>query len=100
VAGDRVCLDALAHSVDEALAAVGFTHEVRAFNPHLTLARVPDDLPPADAARIGPLVQALGLPAAGALAMERFSLIRSVLQRGGARYSNLSSWTLGGRSEG
>jgi 2'-5' RNA ligase len=100
VAGDRACLDALAHSVDEALAAVGFTREDRGFNPHLTLARVPDDLPPADVARIGPAVQALGRPSAGAFALERLSLMRSVLQRGGARYSEQDSWALAGWSTG
>jgi 2'-5' RNA ligase len=99
VAGDRACLSALARSVDEALAGVGFAREARPFNPHLTLARVPEDLSPADAARIAPAVQALGGLSAAAFRLERLSLMQSVLGPGGAEYTELDSWTFRGPSE-
>ena len=85
--------------MDEALAGVGFAREARPFNPHLTLARVPEDLSPSDAAHIAPAVQALGGHSAAAFRVERLSLMRSVLGSGGAQYTEHDFWTITGPSE-
>ena len=99
IEGDLSALAAVQRAVDEALAGLGFARETRPFSPHLTLARVPDNLPAAEAERIAPAVEGLSRPHAAPLHVESFALMRSELGRGGARYTQLASWPLGRPSE-
>jgi 2'-5' RNA ligase len=92
--GDLTALAGLAAAVDRALAPAGFPPESRAFRPHLTLARVPERLPVEDAQRILPAVAGLELSAVAALEVDAYTLVRSELGPGGARYTSLQSWPL------
>lgn len=87
----------LAGRVDDALAALGFTREVRPFSPHITLGRV--RLP----GRIPALTEALRGAASrgfGGLRVVRVSLMRSELSPRGARYTELAAASLGGAGGG
>jgi RNA 2',3'-cyclic 3'-phosphodiesterase len=95
VEGDAPALVALAGAIDAALAADGFAREARPLSPHLTLARVPDRLPPSEAERIAPAAHALRAAAVPPFTVERIALMRSELGRGGARYTALREWRLG-----
>ena len=87
----------LAGRVDDALAALGFSREVRPFSPHITLGRV--RLP----GRIPALTEALRGAASrgfGGLRVVRVSLMRSELSPRGARYTELAAASLGGAGGG
>jgi 2'-5' RNA ligase len=96
VEGDRPLLIELFDVVERALHHVGFTPERRAFNPHLTLARVPDQMPAAEAARIVPVLEHRSWKAAESHSVDSVSLMRSDLGAGGARYTALGTWRFGG----
>ena len=88
VSGDTVALAQLQTQVEREISPLGYPAEKRAFSPHLTLARVPDDAGRDVAA---PLEQALAsarTPNASMRATE-VSLMRSELQRSGAVYTQL-----------
>jgi 2'-5' RNA ligase len=95
--GDLAALDRLHGAVERALRPAGFPSEGRPFRAHLTLARVPDGLPAAEAARIVPALAGLNA-AAPPFTVESFALLRSELGPGGARYTALHSWPLSDRS--
>ena len=82
-------LTAVREGIAAQLAAAGFTID-RRFDPHLTLARVRDGATGAERAAIGAAVQALPRPAPAPFAVTQISVMRSVLQRGGAVYSALA----------
>jgi RNA 2',3'-cyclic 3'-phosphodiesterase len=85
---DAPGLEALALHVREELAAAGFEVEERPFRAHLTLAR---------ARRGGRLPRGLAEEYQGPTArwtVDRLVLMRSRLQRGGARYSIEAAWRL------
>jgi 2'-5' RNA ligase len=100
LAGELDGLAALQQRVEERLGAVGFAREGREFRPHLTLARVPDDLPPAEAERVGPAVERLRTRPAQPFRVEAIVLMQSRLGPGGARYTVLETWPLGETSAG
>jgi 2'-5' RNA ligase len=93
-------LAALQRRVDEQLAAVGFAPEGRDFRPHLTLARVPEDLPPTEAERIVPAVERLHARRPQPFRVEAIALLQSRLGPGGARYTVRETWRLGETSAG
>jgi RNA 2',3'-cyclic 3'-phosphodiesterase len=83
----------LAGRVDEALTALGFAREGRAFSPHVTLGRVRQPR------RDPSLTEALRDAARsqfGRIRVTGASLMRSELSPRGARYSELASVSLGG----
>lgn len=85
-------LSLLAKHVDDALAALGFEREARAYSPHVTLGRVRTPrLDPSLAAAI----QAGDQREFGLVRVERLALMRSDLSPRGARYSSLGSWSIG-----
>jgi 2'-5' RNA ligase len=96
VEGDRPHLIELFDAVERALHRAGFTPERQAFNPHLTLARVPDQMPTAEAARIVPVLEHRAWKAAEPHSVDSISLMRSELGAGGARYTALGAWRLDG----
>jgi RNA 2',3'-cyclic 3'-phosphodiesterase len=88
--GDLDRLGALASAVEGALSPLGFPTEARAFNPHLTLARVPDDFPASARRELSSQVERLSAPRVAAMSVQGLSLMRSHLGRGGARYERLA----------
>ncbi|MGD9892226.1 MAG: 2'-5' RNA ligase family protein, partial [Dehalococcoidia bacterium] len=94
--GDRPHLHELVDAVERSLHRIGVAPEQRAFNPHLTLARVSDQLPAAEAARIVPVLAARWWQATESLSFDSISLVRSELGAGGARYTALGTWRLDG----
>ena len=89
--GGTAPLGALAASVEDALAHLGFPREDRPFSPHITLARVREPR------RSPELAEALGVASGrrfGQVAVPDIALMRSDLSPRGARYSTLASIAL------
>jgi 2'-5' RNA ligase len=97
VQGDIEPLRQLARRVDEGLAGAGFGREKQPYRPHLTLARVPDDMPPDLRKELGPRVTAVRAPRPGPHRFASLSLMRSHIERGGARYERVRSYRLSDR---
>ena len=94
VGGQTEALAALAADIDAALAPLGFKPEARAYNPHLTLARVRDDVPPHERARLHAILSHTASPAPVLFIATSFSLMESKLQRGGAVYRQVAGFPL------
>jgi 2'-5' RNA ligase len=90
--GDIEALAALAARVDEAMGGEGFERERRPFAGHLTLARVPDDAPSEERARLDALIKAFEPGPLPSMRLSELSLIRSILGREGARYERLAAF--------
>ena len=95
--GQIESLVTLAAAIDAALEPLGFKTETRAFNPHLTLARVRDDVAPDDRARIHDVVTRVVPPSLPTFPATAFSLMESKLQRGGAVYRQVAVFPLEAR---
>jgi 2'-5' RNA ligase len=95
-AADRERLQRLAERVEARLAAAGFPREDR-FQPHLTLARVPDDTGRDQRAFIAAAVARLAAPRPAPLRVDHISLMQSHLGPGGARYERLAAFPREGR---
>jgi 2'-5' RNA ligase len=91
VRGDLKQLEALAGAVDAACATLGVPRAPRGFNPHLTLARVPDTtvLRPQDVRPAIGRIETLQCPP---LTVRHVSLMRSHLGPGGARYERVAAF--------
>jgi 2'-5' RNA ligase len=98
VDGDTTALSALAGWVDAACAEIGFEAERRPFAPHLTLARGREDGAIAVDQTLVSRLQAMQVPALPPFMVERVSLMRSHLERGGARYERIASWPQAGQA--
>lgn len=100
LAGDLAGLEALQGSVERALGPLGFPPEKRGFSPHLTLGRVRREASPSEARALGGLVTRcaadLGEAPLARWTAESVSLVRSELDRAGARYTRLFDAPLGG----
>jgi 2'-5' RNA ligase len=92
LAGDVEELAALAETVEEALKPLGFPRESRPFAPHLTLARVPDEMGVEERSRLADLIAAYKLPAMPSLSVTEVSLMQSFLLPGGARYEQRAAF--------
>jgi 2'-5' RNA ligase len=89
---------ALQQKVEEEAAKLGFAKEERAFNPHLTLARIRETATPQEKHLIGEVVKTAAAPG-NKLFTTRFmvnevSLMRSQLSPHGARYTRLAAFPL------
>ena len=93
VAGEREALAHLQERVEGGLERLGFPREQRAFSPHLTLARVPPELIASQGPRIREALAAVTVPEVRQ-AVAEVSLMRSILQRGGAAYERVAAWPL------
>jgi len=91
IEGDLVALRGLHARLDAELAELGFARELRAFSPHLTLARVPDDAPANAGASLAAALRTEQLPSVSPCQVRELVLIRSQLGRGGAVYSRLAA---------
>lgn len=86
----------LAREVDEAMAALGFERERRAFTPHLTIGRVKDG------ASVQPAMKALHTfreTLFGSIMVKEIHLMRSTLKPSGAVYTELAGFPLSSGQE-
>jgi 2'-5' RNA ligase len=92
----------LAHTIDEACAALGIDREDRQFSPHLTLARSGSGSPRPKKhehatralQRLAERITAMPAPEFGTMHAEEFFLYESKLSSGGAVYSKLKDFPL------
>jgi len=92
--GFRGAVDKLAQlqkSVESKLAPLGFAPESRRFTPHLTLARLRNQVSPDERQRFGQLITGTAFEADCAIEVAAISLIRSQLTREGAIYTRINS---------
>lgn len=92
VVGDVDKLVILQQAVDTALSPLGFVKENRAFVPHLTLARLRDDMPPQVRQSFGQRFLAAKLESLPLHKVESLNLMKSQLTPGGAIYSRIESY--------
>jgi RNA 2',3'-cyclic 3'-phosphodiesterase len=88
---------ALKHLRDRVLEAArgaGLAFSRERFHPHVTLARLPQSLPPEDLERLRRYVVAHASFTAGPFPADRFVLYRSHLGRSGAVYEEMASYPL------
>lgn len=83
----------IARRIESEIGYLGFEREKRRFRAHLTLARVKR---PIDGATAGRLADMPSLPDGTVDRVDRFVLMRSVLQRSGAVYSEVAAFGLEG----
>ena len=94
VDGDTEALADLAGRIEDAMEPLGFARERRAFNAHLTLARVRDDASPVERERIFDALAAFSAVAMPSFRATEVSLMRSTLGPGGATYDALARFAL------
>ncbi|MBC7234590.1 MAG: RNA 2',3'-cyclic phosphodiesterase [Chloroflexi bacterium] len=87
-------LQALQRAIEDQLASLGFAREKRAFQPHLTLARIHQRATRSEAQQLGQATMACDIPAEATMRVERVSVIRSDLKPGGAVYTPLHTTRL------
>jgi len=88
--GDTEGLARLAAGVDVALAPLGFARERRPLAAHLTLARVPDEMPVPERREVARLVESYHPRPMPSMTLTHVALMRSMLARGGAVYERLA----------
>ena len=76
------------------MASQGFPAEARAFQPHLTLARVRERLTPAERDRLNEALQSVEAAPHGTFPVDAVSLVESTLKPSGAAYRTLSRMPL------
>ncbi len=87
-------LELLHHDVEGACDAGGYGLDARAFRPHITIARVRDGMKSADARALASAARAVRY--AGTHRVAALSIVESVLEPGGPRYTQVASIPLGG----
>ncbi len=96
ISGEVDKLKQLQQNLEVSLAALGFTPESRPFVPHLTLARMRDQVNPDQRQSMGQLIANTSFKTTtNNIKVESISLMRSQLTREGAIYSQISSARLG-----
>jgi len=92
VVGEVDKLVILQQAVDTALSPFGFVKENRAFVPHLTLARLRDDMPARVRQSFGQRFLATKLESLPLYKVGSLNLMKSQLTPGGAIYSRIESY--------
>jgi 2'-5' RNA ligase len=92
IAGNSMRLTQLATRIEDWLASAGFPRERRAFAPHLTLGRLPEDATPEARRRVAELTTSLTVPKPPPFTISAVSLMRSQIMAGGARYERIASF--------
>jgi 2'-5' RNA ligase len=82
----------LAASIETWLAAAGVKRERRGFTPHLTLARLPDEMSDELRRRVAELTVDVPRPQPVPFVVEHVSLMQSHLEPGGARYERIATF--------
>lgn len=90
LAGPLERLAAVQEAVDMALESLALPRETRPFRPHLTLGRVREGATIGDPGALAAAFAALGKRPAAPLPVTALRLMRSELQRAGARYTPLA----------
>lgn len=98
LAGEIESLLRLQGAVDSALEPLGFVPEARPFSPHLTLARLREDVSPEARQGFGQRLMQAKFPPQGPFQVEALNLMKSQLTPQGAIYSRLASLKLGSSS--
>jgi 2'-5' RNA ligase len=88
LSGETGALSSLAASVRSATESFSERPDKKAFNPHLTIARL-KEAPPRELARVGASMQTLQLEPLGQWRADHVELMRSELLREGARHTVL-----------
>lgn len=91
VGGDAGALADLAERVEAALEPLGYPREDRSFSAHLTLARVRDETPPQERARIHDLLMVFEPTLSPPFTVDHVSLMQSTLGPGGSVYRQLAA---------
>ena len=91
VSGDITRLRQLQQRIESNLATLDFTPEIRAFTPHLTLARLREQASPDERQNFGQLIGNTKFDSVYKFRVDSISLMRSQLTREGAIYSRLGS---------
>jgi len=91
VSGEEDKLAHLQQRLESNLAGLGFIPENRRFTPHLTLARVRDQVSAEEREGLGQLIAGTKFEATRSFPVEAVSLMRSQLTREGAIYSQISA---------
>jgi 2'-5' RNA ligase len=89
IEGEVERLTALARRVEETLSPLGFPTEGRPFAPHLTLARLGEQMTPAQREAFGQVAQAAPWHPGRSFTVDDVSLMRSQLTPQGATYTCL-----------
>ena len=95
LAGETDKLQQLQQQVESVLAKLGFATESRRFTPHLTLARVRDQVSLEERLGFGQFIESADFRAMNKIEVDTVYLMRSQLTRQGAIYSRISSVHLG-----
>lgn len=82
------------HDIEAICAANGFPLDARAFRPHITLARVRDEMPLANARALAVAARVVGYK--GVQQVTVLSVLESTHAPGGPRYTNVASIPFGG----
>jgi len=91
------CLEKLGQlqkQIESCLARLGFAAESRPFTPHLTIARLRNQVSPQERQKFGQLIASTSFKAACIVLVDTISLMRSRLTREGAVYSRISNVSL------
>lgn len=91
ISGEIDRLQQLQQRVESSLVKLGFPAESRKFTPHLTLARVRDQVLPDERQRFGYLIESTDFRASSSMVVDMLFLMKSQLTRQGAIYSQLRS---------
>jgi len=95
LAGEVEKLAKIQKHLEQLLAGLGFSPEIRPFSPHLTLARVRDEATATDKKRLGQAISFTMCKTDCSILVCQVSLIKSQLTTAGPIYTVLSSATLG-----
>lgn len=96
MSGEIDRLQQLQQRVESSLGNIGFPAESRKFTPHLTLARVRDQVSLDERRSFGHLIESTDFKVSHNIMVDTVFLMKSQLTREGAIYSRLSSVGLGG----
>jgi 2'-5' RNA ligase len=91
ISGEVDRLGQLQQRIESNLVPLGFAPESRAFTPHLTLARLRNQVPSDERQRFGQLIAGTRFEASCTIEVGAIHLMRSQLTREGAIYSRISS---------
>jgi RNA 2',3'-cyclic 3'-phosphodiesterase len=87
--GQLDILGNLFHSLEDKIAKLGFPPEKRGFTPHLTLARLGDEVLPDDRKRLGDFISGCKADINYTIKATALSLMKSQLTREGAIYTRI-----------
>lgn len=82
-------------NLENQLLPLGFPGEKRGFSPHITLARISDNISDIERTAIGKILNKIDIPLIASPSFDQFHLIKSDVDRSGPTYTKLHSLTFG-----